>query len=136
MLEPKKTKFRKSHKGVGGGKQYRGYELSFGQYGLQAMTDGVTSARQIEAVRQTLSRFIKKSGKLWIRIFPDKPVTFKGVEIPMGGGKGDVTGYEAPLKKGTILFEMDGITELMAKEAFRIASHKLGVKTKFVARNI
>jgi len=134
MLEPKKTKFRKQHKGAGGGKALRGYELSFGKYGLKAMEPGPISARQIEAVRQALSRFTKKGGKVWIRIFPDRPVTSKGTEVPMGGGKGDVVGYEAPVGSGKILFEMDGIEESQVREAFRIASHKLGIKTKFVMR--
>lgn len=135
MLEPRKTKFRKQHKGVGGGKAFRGYELSFGAYGLKAMQRGSMSARQIEAVRQALSRFTKKGGKVWIRIFPDRPITTKGTEVPMGGGKGDVVGYEAPVGQGKILFEMDGIEEIQARQAFRIASHKLGIKTKFVMRS-
>lgn len=134
MLEPKKTKFRKIHKGTGGGKQSRGHELNFGLFGLKAADNGTITARQIEACRQTLARFIKKGGKLWIRIFPDHPITFKGVEVPMGGGKGDVIGYEVPVKAGRILFELDGIPGEAAKEAFRIASHKLGIKTKFITR--
>jgi len=134
MLEPKRTKFRKQQKGVGGGKALRGHELNFGRFGLRTAVSGIVSARQIEAVRQTLARFTKKGGKIWIRVFPDRPVTFKGSEVPMGGGKGDVIGYEAPVPAGRMLFEMDGIAESDAKEAFRIASHKLGIKTKFVMR--
>lgn len=134
MLEPRRTKFRKQHKGFGGGKKLRGFELNFGRYGLKSAKDGIVSARQIESVRQTLARFTKKGGKIWIRVFPDRPITFKGSEVPMGGGKGDVIGYEAPVPMGRVLFEMDGIPEADAKEAFRLASHKLGVKTKFVSR--
>ncbi len=136
MLEPRKTKFRKQHKGVGGGKKSRGTDLSIGQYGLKAMEDGIMSARQIEAVRQVLSRATKKGGKLWIRVFPDRPITFKGTEVPMGGGKGDVTGYEVPVRSGKILFELDGIDTIQAKETFRLASHKLGIKTKFITRSL
>lgn len=136
MLEPKKTKFRKQRKSSGGGKKNRGTDLNIGQYGLKAVEDGVMSARQIEAVRQILSRATKKGGKLWIRVFPDRPVTFKGTEVPMGGGKGDVIGYEVPVRSGRILFELDGIENVQAKEAFRLASHKLGIKTKFVTRSL
>ena len=136
MLEPRKTKYRKQHKGTGGGKSGRGTQLNLGQYGLKAIEDGVMSARQIEAVRQVLSRSTKKAGKLWIRVFPDRPVTFKGTEVPMGGGKGDVIGYEVPVKTGKILFELEGIGRVEAKEAFRIASHKLGIKTKFISRDV
>jgi len=134
MLEPKKTKFRKQHKDAGGGKKIRGSHLNFGEFGLKVVQNGIISARQIEAVRQVLSRSIKKGGKMWIRIFPDRPITFKGVEVPMGGGKGDVIGYEVAMKAGRVLFELDGIPQKEAKEAFRIASHKLGVRTKFIAR--
>jgi large subunit ribosomal protein L16 len=134
MLEPKKTKFRKQQKDTGGGKKLRGHQLSFGSYGLKALEDSIINARHIESVRQVLSRSTKKGGKLWIRVFPDRPITTKGTEVPMGGGKGDVTGYEAPIRKGKILFEVDGIEHDQAKEAFRIASHKLGFKTRFITR--
>lgn len=134
MLEPKRTKFRKQKKNFGGGKKLRGFDLAFGRFGMQAAEQGIVSARQIESVRQTLSRFTKKGGKIWIRIFPDRPITSKGSEVPMGGGKGDVVGYETPVPEGRILFEMDGIADKDAKEAFRIASHKLGLRTKFVMR--
>lgn len=136
MLEPRKTKFRKQHKGTGGGKKSRGTDLSIGQYGLKAMESGTMSSRQIEAVRQILSRATKKGGKLWIRVFPDRPITFKGTEVPMGGGKGDVIGYEVPVGSGKILFELDGIDSSKAKETFRLASHKLGIKTKFITRSL
>lgn len=134
MLEPRRTKFRKQHKGFGGGKKLRGFEMNFGRYGLKSAENGIVSARQIEAVRQTLARFTKKGGKIWIRLFPDRPITSKGSEVPMGGGKGDVVGYESPIHAGRMMFEMDGIPEAEAREAFRLASHKLGVKTKFVMR--
>lgn len=134
MLEPKKTKFRKLQKGAGGGKRERGAELSFGGFGLKTLEDGKVSARQIEAVRQVLSRATKKGGKMWVRVFPDLPITFKGVEVPMGGGKGDVIGYESAVKAGKILFEVDGLGEGEAKEALRVASHKLGLKTKVIKR--
>lgn len=134
MLEPKKVKFRKQQKNAGGGKKLKGSTLSFGQFGLKTLENGAITARQIEAVRQVLSRYTKKVGKVWIRIFPDRPVTFKGVEVPMGGGKGEVVGYEVPLKGGTVLFEIDGITREEAEKAMRIAAHKLGIKTKFVSR--
>lgn len=134
MLEPRKTTYRKQQKGTGGGKQHLGTTLAFGNYGLRAIETGPISQRQIEAVRQSLARFVKRSGRIWIRIFPSRPVTFKGIEVAMGGGKGDVIGYEAPVSKGRILFEMDGIPEGEAKVALRIASHKLPLKTRFVKR--
>ena len=134
MLEPKKTKYRKQHKDVGGGKKHLGASLIFGNFGLKTLEEGEISQRQIESVRQVLSRFVKRSGRLWIRIFPSRSVTFKGIEVAMGGGKGDVIGYEAPVKAGRILFELDGIQEKEAKEAFRKAGHKLPVKTRFIKR--
>lgn len=111
-----------------------GTELSFGSFGLKAVSGGLVSSRQIEAARRTITRFVKRGGKIWIRIFPDKPVTFKGVEVAMGGGKGDVVEYAAAVEPGRILFEMDGLPEETAKEALRRASHKLSVKTKLITR--
>lgn len=134
LLEPKKTKYRKQQKGVGGGKKHLGANLVFGNFGLKSLESGHISQRQIESVRQALARFVKRSGRLWIRIFPARSVTFKGIEVAMGGGKGDVIGYDAPIQAGRILFELDGIQEKDAKEAFRIASHKLALKTRFISR--
>lgn len=135
MLFPKKQKFRKAQRGRLKGEAKGGTSLAFGAYGLKTLDRGLISSRQIEAARRAITHFVKRGGKIWIRIFPDKPVTFKGVEVSMGGGKGDVVGYVAPVRPGRILFEIDGVSEAMAKEAFRRASHKLPVKTKFVKRD-
>ena len=136
MLSPKKVKHRKWQKGRrrNKGKASRGAELSFGSYGLKAMEPCWLTARQIEAARRTMTRHVQRGGKIWIRVFPDKPVTRKGTEVPMGGGKGSVDHYVVPIKPGRIIFEMDGIPQEMAKEAIRRAGHKLPVKTKFVSR--
>ena len=134
MLEPKKTKHRKQQKGTGGGKRHLGTTLAFGNFGLKTLETGVLSQRQIEAARQAIARFVRRSGRMWIRIFPDRSVTFKGVEVAMGGGKGDVIGYEAPVGAGRILFEIDGIGDVQAKKAMRIASSKLPMKTRFISR--
>lgn len=136
MLQPKKTKHRKWQKGRKRftGKASRGTELAFGSFGLKAMETRWITDRQIEAARRVLSRSTQKGGKLWVRIFPDKPVTNKGVEVPMGGGKGSVDHYVVPVKPGRILFEIDGITEENAREAVRQAGDKLPVKSKFVRR--
>ncbi|HBI50697.1 MAG TPA: 50S ribosomal protein L16, partial [Candidatus Moranbacteria bacterium] len=133
MLMPKKVKHRKIHRGgeIRGVAQ-TGNTVSFGSFGLKAMTSGLISARQIEAARRAMTRYVKRGGKIWIRIFPDKPMTKKGDETPMGKGKGSVDHFVAKTKQGRVLFEMDGITEAIAKEAMRLASHKLNVKTKFV----
>lgn len=135
MLMPKKVKHRKIHRGgeIRGVAQ-TGNTVSFGTYGLKAMTSGLISARQIEAARRAMTRYVKRGGKIWIRIFPDKPMTKKGDETPMGKGKGSVDHFVAKTKQGRVLFEMDGITEAVAKEAMRLASHKLNVKTKFVVK--
>ncbi len=132
---PKKVKHRKWHKGRkrGKGSATRGTEISFGSYGLKAMGYAWITARQIEAARRAVTHFLKRGGKVWIRIFPDKPVTKKGAEVPMGGGKGAPDFYVAVIKPGTILFELEGVSEEKAKEAMRLAGHKLPVKTKFVA---
>jgi large subunit ribosomal protein L16 len=131
---PKKTKYRKSHKGKRGGKASRLLELSFGQYGLKSMENHWITSRQIEASRRVLTRYTKRGGKVWIRIFPAKPVTKKGGEIPMGKGKGSVDHYVAVVKPGMVMFEMDGIAASQAKEAMVLAGHKLPIKCKFVSR--
>ncbi|KKP29697.1 MAG: 50S ribosomal protein L16 [Parcubacteria group bacterium GW2011_GWA2_31_28] len=134
MLEPKKVKHRKWPKGSNKGIAKKGVTLSFGEFGLQALSNKYITQRQIESARITISHFIKRSGKMWINIFPYKPITTKGIEVPMGGGKGDINGFVAPVKAGRILFEMSGVSENQAKEAFRLASHKLPVRSRFVKR--
>ncbi len=129
---PKKVKHRKCHKGRSKGVERRASRLSFGTYGLKAMEARWISGRQIEAARRAIIRYLKKKGKLWIRIFPDKPVTRKGAETPMGGGKGSVEFYVYPIKPGRLIFELDGVEESDAKDAFRKATAKLPIKTKFV----
>src|SRR4030042_4018108 len=134
LLMPKKVKHRKWHKGRSKGIETRGTELIFGSFGLKALETKWITSRQIEAARRAIIRYLKKGGKLWIRIFPDKPITKKGVEVPMGGGKGSVSHYVFPVKPGRIIFELEGIKEEIAKEAFRIANDKLPIKTKFIKR--
>jgi len=131
---PKKIKHRKWRKGRSKGIERRGTELSFGSYGLKVLEKKWITARQIEAARRAIIRYLRKGGKLWIRIFPDKPITKKGTEVPMGGGKGSVEYYAFPIKPGRIIFELEGIKEEMAKEAFRKAADKLPIKTKFIKR--
>lgn len=116
------------------GSATKGIEVSFGSFGLKAMESGLISGRQIEASRRAMTRYVQHGGKIWIRIFPDKPMTKKGDETPMGKGKGSVDHYVAKVKKGRVLFEMDGIAENLAKEAMRLASHKLSIKTRFVKK--
>lgn len=135
MLMPKKTKHRKQHKLSRGGKASRCVNVSFGSYGLKSLESCWIDSRQIEAARRVITRYIKRGGKVWIRIFPDKSVTVKGGEIPMGKGKGAVDHYIAIVKPGMVMFEMDGITEESAKEALIFASHKLPVKCKFVKKS-
>lgn len=134
MLMPKKTKYRKSHKPKRGGKASRLVDVSFGSYGMKSIEARWVSSRQIEAARRVMTRFTKRGGKVWIRIFPDNPITKKGGEIPMGKGKGAVDYYVANVKPGMIMFEMDGVSEEMAKEAMRLAAYKLPVKCKFVTK--
>lgn len=134
MLFPKKVKHRKWQKGRSKGKETRGTELAFGSFGLKALEAKWLTARQIEAARRAMTRYVQRGGKIWIRVFPDKPVTKKGVEVPMGGGKGSVDHYAFPVRPGRILFEMDGVPAEMAREALRRASHKLPIKTKIVSR--
>lgn len=135
MLTPKKVKHRKHQRGKMRGKAIRGSVLSFGSFGLKAEEATWLTARQIEAARRAMTRFVKRGGKIWIRIFPDKPVTNKGTEVRMGKGKGTVDHYVAVIKPGRILFEMDGVPYDIAKEAMRLASHKLPVKTKFISKS-
>jgi large subunit ribosomal protein L16 len=135
MLMPKKTKHRKSHKGKRGGIATRMNTVSFGEFGLKSVEACWVTARQIEATRRVLSRFCKKSGKVWIRIFPHKPVTQKSGEVPMGKGKGGVDHYVAVVKPGMVMFEMEGIPEATAREAIISAGHKLPVKTQFVVKH-
>ncbi len=134
MLMPKKTKYRKQMKGRMRGNDSRGTEISFGSFALKSMGTGWITSRQIEASRRAMTRFVKRGGKIWIRIFPDKPITQKGAEVPMGSGKGSVDHYVAVVKPGRIIFEMDGVTEDLAKEAMRRAMHKLSIKTKFMIK--
>jgi len=134
MLMPKKTKWRKMHKRRRGGKATRMVSVSFGDYGLKSLEACWISSRQIEAARKVLTKYIKKGGKIWIRIFPDKSVTAKGGEIPMGKGKGAVDHYVAVVKPGMIMFEMAGLNEAEAKEAMKSAAHKLPIKCKYIAK--
>jgi large subunit ribosomal protein L16 len=134
MLLPKKVKHRKWQKGRTRGLAVRGNRLAFGSFGLQTMQAAWLTGRQIEAARRAMTRYIERGGKIWLRVFPDKPITKKGAETPMGGGKGSVDSYVAPVKPGRILFEMDGVLRETAEEALRLAAHKLPVKTKFVSK--
>lgn len=136
MLLPKKTKYRKQMKGRNNGVASRGTEIAFGQYGLKAETAERITSRQIEAARRAMTRYIKRGGKIWIRIFPDTPITNKPAEVRMGSGKGSVDHYAAKVKPGRIMFEMDGITEDVAREAMRLAAHKLPVQTRFIVRQV
>ncbi|OHA02980.1 MAG: 50S ribosomal protein L16 [Candidatus Sungbacteria bacterium RIFCSPHIGHO2_02_FULL_52_23] len=135
MLQPKKVKHRKWQRGRTRGTETRGTELAFGAYGLKALEARWITARQIEAARRAMTRSIERGGKVWIRIFPDKPVTRKPPEVTLGGGKGSVDHYVAPIRSGRILFEMDGVTREVAREAMRLAAHKLPVKTKFISES-
>jgi large subunit ribosomal protein L16 len=134
MLQPAKMKWRKKQKGRNRGIARRGCNLSFGDYGIMAVTHGFITSRQIEAARVAISRHMKRGGKMWVRIFPDKPITKKPAEVRMGKGKGATEAWVAPVKRGRMLFEVEGVRPEIAKEALIIASHKLPVKTKFVDR--
>lgn len=134
MLSPKKVKFRKQMRGRMAGQATRGASLAFGEFALQAVECGYINSRQIEAARIAMTRFAKRGGKMWIRIFPDKPITKKPAEVRMGKGKGPHDSWVAVIKPGRILYEMDGVTREVAMEAFRLASHKLPLKTRFVER--
>lgn len=132
MLQPKRTKYRKAHRWRLKWKAVRGSTISFGEYWIKATTRGFITSRQIEAARRAMVRFVKRWGKIWIRIFPDKPYTSKPLEVPMGWGKWSVEMYRAPVKPGRVLFEMTWVTPEVAREAFRLASYKLPVKTKII----
>lgn len=134
MLQPKKTKFRKMMKGRMRGKAQRGSHVSFGEYGLQATAAGRLSARQIEAARIAMTRYVKRGGKIWIRVFPDKPITKKPAETRMGKGKGSPEEWVAVVRPGRVLYEMEGVEPAVAREAFRLARHKLPIPTRFVTR--
>jgi len=135
MLMPSKTKYRKQQRGRMRGKAYRGSTIAFGEFGLKALEPAWITDRQIEAARIALTRYIKRGGKVWIRIFPDKPVTKKPAETRMGKGKGAPEYWVAVVKSGRVLFEVEGVAETMAREAFRLAGNKLSIKTKFVSRS-
>ena len=134
MLSPKRTKYRKMQKGRNRGKATRGTVVNEGEYGLQALEAGLITANQIEAARVAINRYIKRGGKVWIKIFPNKPITKKPAETRMGKGKGAPEYWVAPVKPGRVMFEVAGVSEEVAREALRLASHKLPVKTKFLAR--
>jgi len=134
MLAPKKVKFRKMQKGRMRGKAYRGGSLTLGEFGLKALEPGWLTSRQIESARIAITRYVKRGGQVWTRIFPDKPITKKPAETRMGKGKGNPEYWVAVVKPGRVLYEMDGVTPEIAKEAFRLAAYKLPIETKFVAR--
>ena len=136
MLQPKRSKFRKMHKGRNRGLALRGSKVSFGEFGLKATGRGRLTARQIEAARRAISRHIKRGGKIWIRVFPDKPITQKPLEVRMGKGKGNVEYWVALIQPGKILYEMEGVDETIAREAFALASAKLPISTSFVKRSV
>jgi large subunit ribosomal protein L16 len=135
MLSPKRVKHRKQQKGKMRGAAWRGSEVSFGDYALQAVGRGFVTARQLEAARVAMTRHIKRGGNVWIRVFPDKPLTKKPLEVRMGSGKGAVEQWVVVVKPGRILYELDGVDEETAREAFRLAGHKLSVETRFVKRD-
>ena len=136
MLQPKRTKFRKQHKGRNTGVAVRGSSVSFGEYGLKSVSRGRLTARQIESARRTITRHIKRGGKIWIRIFPDKPITKKPLEVRMGKGKGSVEYWVAQIRPGMMLYEIQGVSEELAREAFTLAAAKLPLKTLFTVRTI
>jgi large subunit ribosomal protein L16 len=136
MLMPSKVKFRKQQRGRRKGTAQRGSSVAFGDYGLKVLENGWITARQIEASRVAMTRFVKRGGKIWVRVFPDKPITKKPTEVRMGKGKGNPEAWVAVVKAGRVLFEMEGVTTDVAKEAMRLASHKLPLKTRFVERQV
>ncbi|ABK37882.1 50S ribosomal protein L16 [Aeromonas hydrophila] len=136
MLQPKRTKFRKTHKGRNRGLANSGNEVSFGTFGLKATSRGQLTARQIEAARRAMTRHVKRQGKIWIRVFPDKPITEKPLEVRMGKGKGNVEYWVCPIQPGKVLYEMDGVPEALAREAFALAAAKLSVQTTFVIKTV
>jgi len=136
MLQPKRTKFRKQHKSRNRGLAQSGNKVSFGEFGLKAVARGRITARQIEAARRAMTRHVKRGGKIWIRIFPDVPITTKPLEVRMGKGKGNVDYWVAKVQPGSVLYEMEGVSEEIAREAFKLAAAKLPVKTTFVTRAV
>jgi large subunit ribosomal protein L16 len=136
MLQPKRTKFRKMHKGRNRGLALRGSSVSFGEFGLKATERGELTARQIESARRAIARYVKRGGKLWIRVFPDKPITQKPLEVRMGSGKGNVEYWVALIQPGKMLYEIEGVPEEVAREAFRLAASKLPVQTTFINRTV
>lgn len=136
MLQPKRTKYRKQHKGRNDGLSWSANQVSFGEYGLRATQTGKLTARQIEAARRAVSRYVKRGGKMWIRVFPDKPITEKPIEVRMGSGKGNVEYWVAQIQPGRMIYEIEGVDEATAREAFRLASAKLSVTTQFVTRTV
>lgn len=136
MLQPKRTKFRKQHKGRNRGLALRGSKISFGEYGLKATARGRITARQIESARRAMTRHIKRGGKIWIRVFPDKPISKKPLEVRMGKGKGNVEYWVAQIQPGKVLYEMEGVSEELAREAFALAAAKLPIQTTFVIRSV
>ena len=136
MLQPKRTKFRKTHKGRNRGLATSGNEVSFGTFGLKATSRGQLTARQIEAARRAMTRHVKRQGKIWIRVFPDKPIPEKPLEVRMGKGKGNVEYWVCPIQPGKVLYEMDGVPEALAREAFALAAAKLSVQTTFVIKTV
>ena len=136
MLQPKRTKFRKTHKGRNRGLANAGNEVSFGTFGLKATSRGQLTARQIEAARRAMTRHVKRQGKIWIRVFPDKPITEKPLEVRMGKGKGNAEYWVCPIQPGKVLYEMDGVPEALAREAFALAAAKLSVQTTFVIKTV
>ena len=136
MLMPKKVKFRKQQKGQMRGKALRGNTVAFGEFGLKALDPGWVTDRQIEAARIAMTRYVKRGGKIWIRIFPDKPITKKPAEARMGKGKGSPESWVAVVRPGRVLYEMEGLPAAVAREAMRLAAHKLSIRTKFVTRGV
>ena len=136
MMQPKRTRFRKQFKGRNPGLAHRGSSVAFGEYGLKATSRGRMTAREIEAARRAVSRYVKRGGQIWLRVFPDVPVTQKPLEVRMGSGKGNVEYWVARVQPGKVLFEMEGVTEDIAREAFRLAGAKLSVRTSFVKRQV
>lgn len=136
MLQPKRTKFRKQFKGKNRGLAQAGNRVSFGEYGLKATERGRVTARQIESARRAMTRHIKRGGKIWIRVFPDVPISSKPLEVRMGKGKGNVDHWVAKIQPGAVLYEMEGVSEELAREAFRLAANKLPIKTTFISRTV
>jgi len=136
MMQPKRTKYRKAFKGRNAGLAQRGNSVAFGEYGLKATSRARMTARELEAARRAMTRYVKRGGQVWIRVFPDLPISKKPLEVRMGSGKGNVEYYVAKIKPGKVLFEMEGVTETIAREAFRLAASKLSVDTQFVTRQV